>query len=111
MYARYTMAQYRRVDRATAESAADHVDALLRQQKGFKGCTWLFDHDTSEYGVLSLWETREAADAAATAIAAEVEQIFARLGVVAREPLTPQPAVASRLFEVYTPRTLLPVGR
>ena len=80
--------------RSTAEKIADQLTPVLKTLKGFKSATFMGDDTTSEYGCLSLWESKEDAEAASTVIRPQMEQA---LSGIAKGPPT------VRLFEVYEP--------
>ena len=81
--------------RSTAEKIADQSVPTLKAMKGFKGVTFLGDVTVGEYSSLSLWESKEDAEAAAAVMAPKVEQAVSG---IAKEPPT------RRFFEVYEPK-------
>ena len=81
--------------RSAAEKLADQFAPALRTLKGFKGVTFIGDETAGEYGSLSLWESKEDAEAAAAIIRPQLEQAMSG---IAKAPLT------RRFFEVYEPK-------
>ena len=55
-------------NRAGAEALAAKLVPAIRSQAGCQSCTFFADHDPGDYGLAVLWESREAADAAAGVI-------------------------------------------
>ena len=98
MYARYTVTPWGQIDPQQAFRIADAIDPLMKQQQGFKSVVWLYDESAGEYGALSVWDTREDADAAGAALAPKLQELWAREGV------RPQGAFAPRVYTVYEPR-------
>ena len=81
--------------RSTAEKLADQFAPVLRALKGFKGVTFLGDDTVAEYGALSLWESKEDAEAAAATTGPQLEQTLS--GIVKAPPVR-------RFFQVYEPK-------
>ncbi|HUS70924.1 MAG TPA: hypothetical protein VM075_09160, partial [Anaerolineae bacterium] len=50
-----------------ADKAGEQFGGMLQSMKGFKGMTMIGDYDTGEYGGMTLWETKEDAEAALAA--------------------------------------------
>ena len=71
------------------------VPELLFEKKGFKRVTFFGDETVGEYGSLSLWESKEDAEAAAAVIGPKLQQAVSG---IAKEPPT------RRFFEVYEPK-------
>jgi hypothetical protein len=63
------------------ETIRDQVIPALSQQKGYAGYVALFDADNQRAKAVLLWETRDAADAAHTAMASFREQVISGLGM------------------------------
>ena len=78
--------------RSAGEKLADQFAPALRTLKGFKGVTFFGDETTGEYGSLTLWETKEDAEAAAAVTGPKLEQAVSG---IAKAPPT------RRFFEVY----------
>ena len=95
MYARLVMFTLGAEMRSTAEKLGDQFASVFKTLKGFKSATFLADDTASEYGCLSLWESKEDAEAASTVIRPQLEQA---LSGIAKGPPT------VRLFEVYEPK-------
>ena len=81
--------------RSAAEKIADQGFSTLKTLKGFKGVTFFGDVTTGEYGSLSLWESKEDAEAAAAVMGPKVEQAVSG---IAKAPPT------RRFYEVYEPQ-------
>ncbi len=94
MHARLTTWRVGAENRPKMERLADGVSQQLRGMGGFRSVTFLGDDDAGEYCSLTIWESREAAEAAQHPQAARMRQAVADLGA--------QPDVRS--FEVYEPR-------
>ena len=95
MYASLSMITLGQGMRSTAEKIADQSVPTLKALKGFKGVTFLGDVTVGEYSSLSLWESKEDAEAAAAVMAPKVEQAVSG---IAKKPPT------RRFFEVYKPK-------
>lgn len=94
MHARLLMFTTKPGTRSTMEELADQTYASMRSLEGFKSATFLGDDAVGEYGVLSWWESKEAADAADEALASVRQEVAG----IAKGPPT------FRLFEVYEPK-------
>jgi len=81
--------------RSAGEKLADQFAPALKALKGFKGVTFFGDETTGEYGSLTLWETKEDAEAAAAVMRPKLEQAVSG---IAKAPPT------RRFFEVYEPK-------
>ena len=55
-------------NRAAAETLAKELVPAIRSQPGCQSCTFFADQEAGDYGLVVLWESREAADAAAGVI-------------------------------------------
>ena len=95
MYAQLSIITLGPGKRPVAEKLADQFNPALRTLKGFKKVTFLGDDTIGEYMSLSLWESKEAAEAAATVIRPQLEQAVSD---IAKVPPT------RRFFEVYEPK-------
>lgn len=96
MYARLNFLNVGPGQREFAEGLADKIAPAMRALKGFRSVTFVGDFETGEIGGLSVWETKEDADAAAEAIGSLVQQSAA-------DRLKGPPNV--KVFEVYEPKT------
>jgi heme-degrading monooxygenase HmoA len=92
MYARLVLFTLGPGTRSTGEKLADQFAPALRAQKGFKSVTFFLDDIVGEYGALSLWESKEDADAASAALDPQLQQ--ALTGIVQGPPTL-------QFFEVY----------
>jgi heme-degrading monooxygenase HmoA len=79
MYARLILFRTGRGPEARSrfESVARQAVAVMREQKGFKSLMGLLDEGAGNYGGLSMWETREDAEAASVALAPVVQEATA----------------------------------
>ena len=96
MYAQLSMITLGPGTRSAAEKLADQFAPALKTLKGFKRVTFLGDEIVGEYGSLSLWESKEDAEAAGAVIGPQVEQAVSS---IVKEPPT------RRFFEVYEPKS------
>ena len=67
MYARLNMMNVGPGQRQFAEGLADEVAPVMRSLNGFWSVTFIGDFESGEIGGLSVWETKEDADAAGEA--------------------------------------------
>lgn len=95
MYASLSVVKLGPGMRSAAEKMADQFAPALRALKGFKRVTFFGDETVGEYGSLSLWESKEDAEAAAAVIGPKLQQAVSGM---AKEPPT------RRFFEVYEPK-------
>ncbi|MGH6738618.1 MAG: putative quinol monooxygenase, partial [Bradyrhizobium sp.] len=54
--------------RAVAESIADKIVPAIRARPGCERCVFFADNDAGDYGLIVLWESAHAAEAAAAVI-------------------------------------------
>ncbi len=80
---------------ATAEKLADNAASVIRTLKGFRNVTFFGDDATGEYGSLSLWESREDAEAVSKVKKLQIRKLVSN---ILREPPT------VRIFQVYEPK-------
>ena len=81
--------------RSAAEAIADKIVPAIRSQQGCDRCEFFADSETGDYGLVVLWASKQAADAAASVI-----------GPVLRPVLADAKAPHNiKLFEVYQPKT------
>ena len=95
MYAQLVMLTLGPGMRSTAGKIADQFAPALKTLKGFKRVIFIGDETTGEYGSLSLWESKEDAEAAAAVMRPKLEQAVSG---IAKAPPT------RRFFEVYEPK-------
>lgn len=95
MYARYIVLNLGPANRALAENICDGAAPRYAAQPGYRSVTFLFDDASGEYASLSVWNSREEADAAANALRPWLLEITA--GQLKAPP-------ESRFFEVYEPK-------
>ena len=96
MYGRLTLITASPGDRSKMEALADTAASRYRQLKGFKGVTFFTDEQEGVYGSLTVWESREDAEAAAAVAGPALREDLA--GVA----LHGQPQI--RTVEIYEPR-------
>ena len=82
-------------NQAAAEALTKKLVPAIRSQPGCQGCTFFADHGAGDYGLVVLWDSREAADAAASVIGPIL------MGGVSEASGTMQGA--PRLFDVLEP--------
>jgi heme-degrading monooxygenase HmoA len=82
--------------RAQAEAIADQGYPGVAQLPGFVQLTFFLNEERNEYGAVTIWATREDAEAADALLTPQFTQAF---GDLATSPID------SRIYEVYTPRT------
>lgn len=80
--------------RSVAEAIANKVVPAIRRQKGCDRCEFFADNEAGDYGIVVLWASKQAADAAASVI-----------GPILMPALTEAKGAPSiRLFDVYEPK-------
>ena len=94
MYLRLVTFQFGEAGRSKAEELAGDLGPAISSQKGCRGVTFFGDDSEGEYGLFVLWESTEAADAAATVIGPRLQQ---HLSGNAKAP----PSI--RLYQVIEP--------
>ena len=80
--------------RSAAEKIADKVVPTIRAQKGCDRCEFFADNEAGDYGIVVLWASEQAADAAASVIG---PILMPALAEAKGEPNI-------RLFDVYEPK-------
>jgi hypothetical protein len=80
--------------RSVAEAIADKVVPAIRAQKGCDRCEFFADYEAGDYGIIVLWTSKEAADAAASVIGPILMPALAGA----------KGAPSIRLFDVYAPK-------
>ncbi len=93
MYAVLTMFTLGPGTREIAEKSGEQFGGMLPAMKGFKGMTMVGDDDTGEYGGMTLWETKEDAEAALATQAPMREA----LGALLKAPPT------AKVYQVWEP--------
>ncbi len=96
MYARLNLMNVGPGQREFSEGLADKVDPVMRSLKGFKSSTFMGDFETGEIGGVSIWETKEDADAAGEAMGAFLREAVG-------DKLKGPPDI--KVLEVYEPKT------
>jgi hypothetical protein len=80
--------------RPVAEGIADKVVPAIRAQKGCIRCEFYSDNGAGDYGMIVLWESEQAADAAASVIGPILMPALAQAN--AKQTI--------RLFDTYEPK-------
>ena len=78
--------------RDAADKLCEGWGPVLGSLSGFKGATFIGDADAGEYAALTLWESREAAEAALAATQAGFDE---QIGGIAKGPVT------RKIYEVW----------
>ena len=99
MYGRLNLMQARVEDRPKMEKVADQFAPILRGLKGFRDVKFFLDEQTGTYGALSLWDSKEDAEAAAETTRPQFDQAMAEIGLA-----TPKSGLA------YTVEEAMKVG-
>ena len=81
--------------RSGAEKVADAFAGIYKTMKGFKSSTFFGEWETGACGALSLWESKEDADAASVILKPKLQEVA---GGILRGPPTVQ------TFELYEPK-------
>jgi hypothetical protein len=79
--------------RSEAEAIADKVVPNIRKRPGCVRCEFFADPDSGDYGLVVLWESKEAAEAAASVIGPILMPLLKEAHI----------SQSPRLFEVYEP--------
>ena len=78
--------------RSEITAIADKFIPLIKAKPGNKGCQFIMDDETDEYGMVIFWDTKENAEAAKAATGPE---LLPMLHAIATEP------VKIKLYEAY----------
>lgn len=73
---------------------ADTFAPIYKTMKGFKGATFFHDSETGECGSLTLWESKEDAEAATASLRPKLQEVTH--GILKGTPTV-------RVFELYEP--------
>ena len=95
MYAALTLFTLGPGTREIADKSGEKFGPMLQGMKGFKSMTMFGDHDTGEYGGLTIWETKEDAEAALAATEGPMQEA---LGDLLKGPPT------RKVFELWEPK-------
>jgi heme-degrading monooxygenase HmoA len=95
MYATFVMFTLGPETRSTAEKLTEQFAPVIRGLKGFKSITFLGDDAVGEYASVTIYESKEDAEAA---IAATDPRLEEALKDIVKGPPT------RRLFEVFEPK-------
>ena len=96
MYATLSTYQFGPGMRPTGEKSADQSASLIKNLKGFKRITFFADVEIGQYMSLTIWETKEDAEAAYAVIAPKMQEA---VGSILKAPPT------RKIFEVYEPKS------
>jgi len=80
----------------TAQKIGEQWSHILKSFNGFKSVTFIADDSSGEYAGLSLWETKEDAEAALAETDAKVQQ---QIGSIATGPVTRKIYEVRRVIE------------
>jgi quinol monooxygenase YgiN len=80
--------------REAAEGVAEAVVPFIREQQGCERCEFFADHEKGDYGIVVIWSSGQAADAAAAVVGPVMAKAVAEAKAVPK----------IRLFDVYEPR-------
>jgi heme-degrading monooxygenase HmoA len=78
--------------RPIAEQTADQGSKGLAQLPGYQDVVFFLDEERSEYGALSIWESREAAERADSETTPQFQQALAERA---------QGPIETRVYEIY----------
>ncbi|HEX5165834.1 MAG TPA: antibiotic biosynthesis monooxygenase [Thermomicrobiales bacterium] len=78
--------------RPVAEGIADQGAPGMATMPGFQSVTFFLDEERSEYGAVSVWDSREAAEQADAALTPEFEKAFGDLL---------QGSITTQIYEIY----------
>ena len=78
--------------RSEVDSIADKFIPLIKAKPGNKGCWFMMNDETDEYGMVIFWDTKENAESAKAAIGPE---LIPMLHAISTEPLN------IKLYEAY----------
>ncbi len=95
MYARLIIMNVGPGQREFSEGLADKIAPAMRSLNGFKSATFMGDFETGEIGGMSVWETKEDAEAAGEAMGAMLREIVG-------DKLKGPPD--AKVLEVYEPK-------
>ncbi len=95
MYARLNKMNVGPGQREFAEGMADKIAPVMRSLNGFRSVTFMGDFETGEIGGLSVWETKEDADAAGETMASMFQEAVG-------DKLKGPPDI--KVLEVYEPK-------
>ena len=96
MFARHLSVKSTPENRSSVEAIADEVFGHLKTLDGFVSVHFMVSQDGTEYGSLSLWETREQAESGGAQIQSRVKD---KIAAIATEP----PVINT--YEVYKPKS------
>ena len=95
MYARLIFVNAGPGKRAEVAKIADQMQPLIASLKGFVRLTFLVDEANGEYGILQLWETKAASEAADAIYSPKAQELWATVSGAGSRQI--------REFEVYEP--------
>jgi heme-degrading monooxygenase HmoA len=95
MYTRLILVNFGPKTRSTGEMVANTFAPIYKTMKGYKGATFFANHETGECGALSLWESKEDAEAATASLWPKLQEIAG--GMLKGPPIV-------RTYEYYEPK-------
>ena len=94
MYARFATFLLGEGQRADAEATAAQIENVMKGLKGFKSVTFVADESIGEYGIFSVWASKEEGDAAGEILNSHFQ------GALGEDY---EPPTTLRLYEVFEP--------
>jgi heme-degrading monooxygenase HmoA len=94
MYARFATFLLGEGQRADAEATAAQIENVMKDLKGFKSVTFVADESIGEYGIFSVWASKEDADSAGETLNAHFQDAL-------KDDYEPPSTL--RMFEVFSP--------
>lgn len=94
MYARFVLFALGSGKRDVAKDMVKKQQSAMRSLPGFKGVTFIADESVGEYGLMSLWESKENAEAAEVTLTPSYLQFLK--GHLKRIPMR-------RVLEIFQP--------
>jgi len=86
--------------RETAEKVADALAPIYQTMTGYKGVTFFGDIEAGEYGSLSLWASKQDAEALSGAVKLRLNQVAGN--IPKKGPSTRR---IFKVYKVYRPKT------
>lgn len=94
MYARFATFLLGEGQRAEAEAVAAQIEKVMKGLKGFKSVTFVADESIGEYGIFSVWASKEEADEAGEYLNSHFQ------GALGEDY---EPPTTLRVYEVFEP--------
>ncbi|HAR96880.1 MAG TPA: hypothetical protein DCR97_13105 [Deltaproteobacteria bacterium] len=93
MYAELVMIKLGPGMKPLAEKVADELAPIYKAMNGFRGVVFLGEAEAGEYGSLSIWESKEDAEALHGTMKGRLERLVGRVPKIGPD--------TRRIFEVY----------